>query len=75
MENNGSSPEKFTLIIEFDQQTMELKVDGPIHNRMLCYGMLKLAEKAVDEHHAKQVKQAFVPAINQDLISHLRKLR
>lgn len=35
-----------------------LQVQGPLHDKILCYGMLKLGEKELDKHfdQARQVR-------------------
>ena len=33
------------LVIEFDPRTGDVKVHGPLQNRMLCYGMLEFARE------------------------------
>ncbi len=35
-----------------------LRVEGPLHDKILCYGMLKLGERQLDKHFdkAKQVR-------------------
>jgi hypothetical protein len=53
--------EKVTLTIVFDPSTGQVAVSGPIQNRMLSYAMLKLAEKAIDELHAKAKAEGIVP--------------
>ena len=35
------------LTINFDQTTGAVRVDGPIENRLLCYGMMELAKEAI----------------------------
>jgi hypothetical protein len=61
--------EKITLTIVFDQANGQINVNGPIHNRMLAYGMLKLAEKAIDESYAKS---QVAPPPDGELLTRLR---
>jgi hypothetical protein len=44
---------RITLTITFDPASKQVNVNGPIKDRMLSYAMLKLAEKAIDEDHAR----------------------
>ena len=36
---------KIQLIIEFDPETGNVQTNGPLDNRMLCYGMLEMARE------------------------------
>jgi hypothetical protein len=67
-------PDKITLTIDFFPATQECEVRGPVDNRGVCYSMLKLAEKAIDERYAEIKKRALIPVHGNgaDLISHLR---
>jgi hypothetical protein len=58
-------PELIRLELVFDPQKQQIAVNGPIMNRMLCYGLLKLAEKAIDENYAQHTKPRLVPANGQ----------
>jgi hypothetical protein len=49
--------EKIVMTIDFDPSTNRVMVNGPIKNRILSYGMLKMAEKALDEDYAQRVKE------------------
>ncbi len=49
--------EKPKLVIEFDPETSQVFVNGPLQNRGLCYMILKLAEKAIDENHAREMRK------------------
>ncbi len=58
---NSGLPDKITLTIDFFPATQECLVQGPVDNRGVCYSMLKLAEKAIDERYAEMKKRAVVP--------------
>lgn len=49
------------LVIEMDEATGQVHVNGPLANKMVCYGMLKMAEDAIREY-AKQSESRIVPA-------------
>jgi len=38
------------------------RVEGPIDNKMVCYGMLELAKEAIHIHHLKQAERLIQPA-------------
>ena len=47
------------LRVQFDQQTGEVSVHGPVHDKILCMGLLELAKTAVMSHNTEPViKQA-----------------
>ena len=64
MDDTETPGECATLVIQFDPDKGEVRVEGPIKNRLLAYGMLKLAEKAIDEHGEQERANAIVPAQN-----------
>jgi hypothetical protein len=70
--------EKITLTIIFDQATSQVAVNGPIQNRMLCYAMLKLAEKAIDENYEREQEKVKASGVipvrgnGRDIINRLR---
>ncbi len=41
-------PTKISLVIEWDTLTGGIDVKGPVANKTVCYGMLKMAEKLID---------------------------
>lgn len=43
------------LILTYDPQTNQIKVEGPIDEKTLCYGVIESAKDAIREHCAKQV--------------------
>lgn len=40
-------PNKVEIQIVFDTETGNVSVNGPVHNKVLCYGILKSAEVAI----------------------------
>jgi hypothetical protein len=65
------APATIKLVIDFDPQTQEVRVQGPIKNRMLSLAMLKLAEKAMDEDYARDqaAKRIVRPGHNIDSLT------
>src|SRR5689334_15238939 len=47
-----------SIQINWDMATGETQFMGPIGNKTLCYGMLKMAEKLVDGHVSESQKKA-----------------
>lgn len=41
---------KVSLAISFDSLTGEVRVDGPIHDKIFCFGVLKIAEMIVQNY-------------------------
>jgi hypothetical protein len=44
---------KVQMTITISEQG-QLNVNGPIHDKLLCFGLLELAKEAVPEHHRKK---------------------
>ena len=38
-----------TIAIMFNEQTGEMQVQGPVQNKVLCYGLLEMARDVVKE--------------------------
>lgn len=38
------------MAISFDSLTGEVRVDGPIHDKIFCFGVLKIAEMIVQNY-------------------------
>lgn len=38
------------ITIVFDTETGKVSVDGPINDKLLCFGLLELAKNAINEH-------------------------
>jgi uncharacterized protein YfeS len=52
---NGAGAIKLTITM--DQATGQIKVDGPIDNAILAFGLLEIARQAVQSHHAQKASQ------------------
>ncbi len=60
-----TKPTKVRLVLEFDQATGKFQMNGPVHNQVLCYGMLGLASETVAKANAgvpAEMTQQPVPA-------------
>lgn len=68
-----SPPDKIRMVLEFDIPTKSIQVNGPIHDQMLCYGLLKLAEKAIDNFVAESKKRGILPVTGNGLTDLLRR--
>lgn len=53
---------QFKLIIDYNAFTGQISVSGPLNNRMLSYGMLKMAELAVQDEYEKEKRKSPVQA-------------
>ena len=62
MAEEGGSRMGVQLIISMDEQG-RVSVTGPIGNKLLCYGMLKLAEDAIRDFKPEEKRVVPVPAI------------
>jgi hypothetical protein len=60
-ETQPQAPPIIRMTLELDQVSQQIKVDGPLPNRGVCYMMLKLAEKAIDEFHAARNSPLITP--------------
>jgi hypothetical protein len=55
MSSDQNAPDRVVATVTIAMTNSgQIKVDGPIHNKLLCYGMLKMAEEAVRDFHAAQ---------------------
>ena len=43
------------LVITMEMETRRVQVAGPVHDKMLCYGLLELARDAIKDHGDKKV--------------------
>ncbi|KKN41271.1 hypothetical protein LCGC14_0725200 [marine sediment metagenome] len=52
-----TQPQPIELIIRINPNS-SIEVEGPLHDPILCYGMIKLGERHLDKHFdkAKQVR-------------------
>ena len=59
-----TKPTKVKLVLEFDQLTGKFQMSGPVHNQVLCYGMLGMASETVAKANAgvPEMTQQPVPA-------------
>lgn len=46
----------------------QINVQGPIQNKLMCYGLLELAKDAIAEFHVQQA-QKVQPATDADLLA------
>ena len=46
---------KVQLTITLDPSSRQVSVNGPIQDKLTCFGMLKLAEKAISEFDPSKV--------------------
>ena len=57
------------LVISFDPATGQVNVNGPINDKLFCFGLLELAKEAVTKYCTQQAKQIMVarpiPVIRQ----------
>jgi hypothetical protein len=49
-----------TLTITIDTMTGQVNVNGPINDRLLCFGLLEMAKEAINAHKVQQEKQIMV---------------
>lgn len=52
---------EFQLTIKYNAMTGRVLVDGPIHNQMLCYGMIEMARNAVNDYSKNKVDEMAKP--------------
>lgn len=46
-DNPSAPPEPFVLTLTFSPQTGEVHIAGPLHDKVLCYGILEAGKDAV----------------------------
>lgn len=51
-----------TLAITFDPQTGRTKIDGPIHDKLLCYGLLEVGRQMIQTYNPRAAKDGIIPA-------------
>lgn len=64
---------KVRLVLEFDQATGKFQMNGPVHNQVLCYGMLGLASETVAKANAAAPEMTKQPVPEQPAPSNLMK--
>jgi len=50
-----------TLVLTFDDQG-QVNAEGPLNNKLFCYGILDAAKDIVRNYHAKMAAARLVPA-------------
>jgi hypothetical protein len=61
------------LHITWDEATGNVNVNGPVHNKGLCYMMLECAKDAVRSHCDQMQKSSELTDVNNGLESIIRK--
>jgi hypothetical protein len=61
----------FELVISMDE-TGNVSVNGPIENKIVCYGMLEVARQAVEKFEPK--KKTIVPVSSNEFEAAKRRL-
>ncbi len=51
----GSKETVLTLVISLNAVTGGINVNGPINDRVLCYGILEMAKDAIRKHNEAKV--------------------
>jgi hypothetical protein len=65
---------KMQIIIELDAQG-QISVGGPIHDKVLCYGLLEAAKDAVRDHVARLAREKTIKTNGVvDILSALPKI-
>lgn len=52
-----------------------IRVDGPINNKVLSYGMLDLAKDAIFEHHMKLIQSKLIKPNGHGIMDFVRGKR
>lgn len=50
---NPTGPNLIELSIKMDPRTNQIGLNGPLDNKVLCYGLLMMAHDILIEHHRK----------------------
>ena len=53
-----------TLTIQFNPQTREVRVTGPITDKILCYGLLEMARETVQMQATLPQSPLAIPKLN-----------
>ncbi len=67
MTGNGKAAEGVRLVIELIPQpdgTAQVRVDGPIDDRLRCYDMMAAAAQVLQQREAQQKQQAAANALS-----------
>lgn len=77
MDGNGQNPtqaapsSEIKMVIYYDQMNGACRVEGPINNGMVAYGMLEMAKQAVQQHIlASAGDKRILPANTLPMIRH-----
>jgi hypothetical protein len=62
MNGNGQTPARITLRIDWIPG-QEPEITGPLHNKMLCYGLLEAARDAIKDFKPEEVSRIAVPEL------------
>lgn len=65
-------PVMVTLTITVDDK-MQVKVDGPITNKIMCYGLLAMARDIIEEHNRPKVTTAPISDITGQILDNIRR--
>jgi hypothetical protein len=55
-----TAPAELKLVITLDSTTGQVNVNGPINDRIFCFGLLEMAKEAINAYSAQQQKQIMV---------------
>lgn len=56
--DGGKPPRTITLVVTVDLDTGQRTITGPLHDDILCYGLLEAGKKLVAEAQAQAAKKA-----------------
>lgn len=54
--------QKFVIVIGLSKETGEVVVQGPLQDKVLCYGMLEAARDAVRDYRGDEKRIVTAPA-------------
>lgn len=49
------------IVVQFDPQTRQVQVSGPLQDKVLCYGLLEIARDTLHEHFMRSEAAKIVP--------------
>jgi len=52
------------IFIRYDVQAGKMDVKAPLHDKVLCYGMLEMAKEIISKHEIKKEVPLVVPVGN-----------
>ena len=59
-EKGELTSEPIKLVITLDRQTGQVNVNGPINDRLLCFGLIELAKEAINANAIQQKNEIMV---------------